>query len=230
MLPAYFYRATRSCETTALSEWGLVGEVPRTLTNEKEPASKTRAIAKSNSPKLSTFTKEVRVVEKGEPPTNSGASENGKPPASVEAGTEKIYLSKTWQFNLEGASVVSCSPSQDGAHVVVLTKTIFHPQGGGQPADQGSISTADGSTVFDVHMVKEDRATGLVEHTGKFSVGSVESFQAGAGSLSLKIDEERRRTCARVRELTHIIEFCSYLRAILPLSIREILPGFKFTL
>ena len=215
MLPAYFYRATRSCEATALSEWGLVGEVPRTVTNEKEPASTTPALARSKSPKLSTFTEEVRVAEKSKPPTNSGASANGKPPASVVAGTEKIYLSETWQFTLEGASVVSCTPCDDGTHVVVLTKTIFHPQGGGQPADQGSISTADGCTVFDVNMVKEDRATGLVEHTGKFSVGSAESFQAGAGSLSLKIDEERRRTCARVRELIYIIEFrsCPYSNA-----------------
>jgi len=197
MLPAYFYRASRSCEAAALSEWGLVCETPQKQALDKELACAAHTLTKSKSTNNNTSTKEANVAEIGKP-TNSGASGNGKPSASAAAGTEKIYLSKTWQFTLEGVMVVSWTPGEDGTHEVVLNKTIFHPQGGGQPADQGTISTADGSTVFNVHMVKEDRATGLVEHNGKFSVGSAESFQTASGSLNLKIDEDRRRTCARV--------------------------------
>ena len=33
----------------------------------------------------------------------------------------------------------------DGRHVLILDRTVFHPQGGGQPADNGFIITVDDS-------------------------------------------------------------------------------------
>jgi len=44
--------------------------------------------------------------------------------------------------------VLSCSPMEDGNFRVVLAATLFHPQGGGQPSDQGSINRARVVRVF----------------------------------------------------------------------------------
>lgn len=40
------------------------------------------------------------------------------------------------------AKVVSCSPAADGHFEVILAATLFHPQGGGQPSDVGTIAGA----------------------------------------------------------------------------------------
>ncbi|QDY43799.1 alanyl-tRNA editing protein [Candidatus Pantoea soli] len=38
--------------------------------------------------------------------------------------------------------VISCEPQDDGRFRVLLTDTLFHPQGGGQPSDQGTLGAA----------------------------------------------------------------------------------------
>ncbi|MFI8415844.1 alanyl-tRNA editing protein [Serratia sp. NPDC078593] len=38
------------------------------------------------------------------------------------------------------AEVVACTPFDDALYAVELNTTIFHPQGGGQPADKGSLN------------------------------------------------------------------------------------------
>lgn len=44
------------------------------------------------------------------------------------------------------AAVLSCVPQADGRWAVLLDRTAFFPEGGGQPADQGTL-TADGQSV-----------------------------------------------------------------------------------
>mmetsp|Transcript_49391 Transcript_49391/g.99425 ORF Transcript_49391/g.99425 Transcript_49391/m.99425 type:complete len:339 (-) Transcript_49391:182-1198(-) len=139
-----------------------------------------------------------------------------KPPSRGQA-TEKLYLKNTWLFEFVGASLVSSSEDEEGEMVLVLDKTIFHPQGGGQPTDMGTISAANAE--FSVSMVKEDRSTGLVLHTGRFTRGSVTAFQqtqeaqspssssGGQGQgLSLAVDQGRRRECARLHSAGHALD------------------------
>ena len=35
-----------------------------------------------------------------------------------------------------------CRPAEDGRYAVILDKTLFHPQGGGQPGDTGTLGDA----------------------------------------------------------------------------------------
>ena len=53
---------------------------------------------------------------------------------------------------------------QEGQKVVVLEKTIMHPQGGGQPSDEGYLS--QGNTKFNIEAlnIKDD----VILHVGKF--------------------------------------------------------------
>lgn len=55
--------------------------------------------------------------------------------------TEKLYYtSADLQLDTE---VLSCTPETDGRFRVELSSTLFHPQGGGQPSDRGSIGGAN---------------------------------------------------------------------------------------
>ena len=62
--------------------------------------------------------------------------------------TEKLYYQDAHQAAFE-ARVVSCQPGKHG-YDVVLDRTCFYPEGGGQPADEG---TLDGIFVTDVQEI-----------------------------------------------------------------------------
>ena len=58
--------------------------------------------------------------------------------------TRKLYLSDTYLFEATAIVVGSeAIPGQDDLWSVTLDQTPFHPQGGGQPSDVGTISSAD---------------------------------------------------------------------------------------
>lgn len=51
--------------------------------------------------------------------------------------TERLYYTSD---ATEGrARVLGCLPEADGRYAITLNQTLFHPQGGGQPADRGWI-------------------------------------------------------------------------------------------
>ncbi|MGY5958512.1 alanyl-tRNA editing protein [Kosakonia sp. BK9b] len=52
--------------------------------------------------------------------------------------TERLYY--TSDTLTCTAQVLRCEAQDDGRYTVVLNKTVFHPQGGGQPADNGTIA------------------------------------------------------------------------------------------
>ena len=60
--------------------------------------------------------------------------------------TEKLYDKDAYLMTFE-AEVLSCSSDADNRYAVVLDKTAFFPEGGGQKSDTG---TLDDATVFDV--------------------------------------------------------------------------------
>ena len=75
---------------------------------------------------------------------------------------------------------------------IVLKATIFHPQGGGQKADQGWIGDARV-----LHVANED---GVIVH----QVDSVEALIAGQ-QVSLRVHEASRRLHSRLHTAGHLI-------------------------
>lgn len=102
---------------------------------------------------------------------------------------------------------------EEAFFVVVTEKTIFHPQGGGQPSDVGSMelisstssTTSDGTLVFDVQAVRMDALhDGQVLHFGRFSSSASTTFHAGQ-PVHQAIDVPKRTLYSRLHTAGHVL-------------------------
>ena len=86
---------------------------------------------------------------------------------------------------------------------IVLLKTCFYVEAGGQVADQGVIRSGDGDTAWSVQVddVREAVA-GLVVHVGEVGSGRP---QVGDGAVAV-VDERRRIDIARNHTATHLLQ------------------------
>jgi Ser-tRNA(Ala) deacylase AlaX len=110
--------------------------------------------------------------------------------------TELVYYGDTYLFRLS-ARVIEYRRSENRG-TVILDKTIFYPQGGGQPTDTGVIRSANAT--MKVIMVKQNVYEGQVEHSGimdgDFSIGD---------KVDLEIDEAARLLHARIHSGGHLL-------------------------
>jgi len=104
--------------------------------------------------------------------------------------TEAVYYSKPKLRSLS-ARVLYADDRR-----VVLDRTIFYPEGGGQLSDRGTISSG-GKTA---QVMDAQRSRGVVVH---FTSGEVD-FRAG-DEVECKVDWERRMSLARHHSSTHIL-------------------------
>ena len=98
---------------------------------------------------------------------------------------------------MAGASVPAASHGDEVE--VVLDRTPFYAEGGGQLADQGRLEVATGA-VLSVHDVQTPLA-GVVVHRARVEVGEV---TVGATVRSV-VDVERRRSISRAHTATHLV-------------------------
>jgi alanyl-tRNA synthetase len=108
---------------------------------------------------------------------------------------------------LEGAKVVALVVENEQAEelmpgveaIVVLDKTPFYAEMGGQVADHGAL-TADGMT-FTVTDVQKNKG-GKYMHYGKLTQGTLKLGDA----VTAAIDADRRRAIARAHSATHLLD------------------------
>lgn len=121
--------------------------------------------------------------------------------------TKLLYLEN---FNLlTSQAMVIDVFNEEGRDVVVLDQTIFYPQGGGQPYDQGTI---DSSTAE--FLVEEVRfVEGIVKHIGKFvppqrdpAIGGKNGTFTKGETVTLTVSEERRRLHSRLHSAGHVVD------------------------
>lgn len=86
---------------------------------------------------------------------------------------------------------------ENGQLEIVLDATIFYPFGGGQPADQGTITTETGK----VEVRNVQMRDGIVFHECKLMEGVVQDDQ----DATLDLDWDRRHWNMRVHTAGHII-------------------------
>ena len=112
--------------------------------------------------------------------------------------TERIYYSYTSAkpFNAE---IVKLCPVLNGETQVVLDRTIFYPDGGGQPADRGTIN---GVPILDVRE-KDGEIFHLV------SAEDAEKLEVGKAELTL--DSRRRRDHTQLHTGQHLLSGTLFL-------------------
>ncbi|MFL6179555.1 MAG: alanine--tRNA ligase [Actinomycetes bacterium] len=82
---------------------------------------------------------------------------------------------------------------------VVLDRTPFYAEGGGQLADGGTIALANGA-IIEVDDVQQP-VDGLIVHRGRVVDGAAETGVAAVGA----VDVERRRAISRAHTATHMV-------------------------
>ncbi len=111
--------------------------------------------------------------------------------------TKLNYLDDTYLF--ESSAILIELRENEKGKVIILDKTIFYPQGGGQPADHGEIISEN--AIFSVTDVRLNE-DGTVWHFGKFKSGE---FQKG-DEVTLKIDKNRRILNTELHSAGHLLD------------------------
>lgn len=110
--------------------------------------------------------------------------------------TTLLYMEQMQQLEAE-AHIIRLEP-QDGRLIVYLDQTIFYPQGGGQPYDQGVIENDHAKfRVAEVRFVE-----GEVQHIGQYESGEL----AAGDSVVCHVDKDRRELHARLHSAGHIVD------------------------
>jgi Ser-tRNA(Ala) deacylase AlaX len=117
--------------------------------------------------------------------------------------TEREYYNDTYKYEFEGTILDIQEPNgEEGAqYKIIFDKTIFHPQGGGQPKDRGFLVSEDGSIKFEVTDLKnQDDA---ILHVGNYSGDT--RFEVGA-TVKQQIDGEFRSIHAKIHSAGHLLD------------------------
>jgi len=108
--------------------------------------------------------------------------------------TEELFRHDAYLKSCD-ATVVSAGP--DG---IVLDRTVFYPEGGGQPGDTGTLTTEDGRAIAIVD-ARKDRETG--EHRHVPAEGA--ALPAAGDTVSCAIDWDRRHRLMRIHTTLHLM-------------------------
>lgn len=146
--------------------------------------------------------------------TMSTAIETPSSPQSVDekvSPTNRLYYNDTYLFESKSVVVgVEELPSLDKkkpdekVKAVVLEDTIFHPQGGGQPSDVGTIDSTDGKVSFNVTAVRANMETGVIYHYGEFL--SESGILKSGDEVMLLVKSDERLKNARLHSAGHLID------------------------
>ena len=102
-------------------------------------------------------------------------------------------------------------PEPEGKVSLTFDRSIFHPQGGGQPTDVGTVtlSSPDNITVR-VFFVRHCKDSGRVLHDCELLSPSQTSVEKLAAAIShpvqMEVDKQTRRTNARIHSAGHLLD------------------------
>ena len=101
--------------------------------------------------------------------------------------TERLYY--TCDETEARAQVVHCLTEADGRYAIELNQTLFHPQGGGQPADRGWI----GGIAVEGVVTRGDRVMHIIAQP------------LPPGEVAIRVDEAAWRLHSRLHSAGHLI-------------------------
>lgn len=105
---------------------------------------------------------------------------------------KRVYWDNTYLFEHE-AVITEIGTDHLGTYLR-LNETIFHPQGGGQPSDEGTINGVPVIKLLDLRDIEQ------INHY----VGDASNFKVG-DRVQLKIDKEKRLEYAALHTAGHVV-------------------------
>ena len=108
--------------------------------------------------------------------------------------TERLYYNSTKTLSCT-AHILDIKNIDDQSYLL-LDKTVFHPQGGGQPSDDGYIS---GVATVKVINNQEGNIEHIIPKNHDFKIGEV---------VELSVNEENRWKHAALHTAGHLIDIC----------------------
>ncbi|XP_020583457.1 uncharacterized protein LOC110026722 isoform X2 [Phalaenopsis equestris] len=111
-------------------------------------------------------------------------------------------------YVLQSTAIFLSFEQVDGRLAMILDSTIFHPQGGGQPADKGVIFCS--GFTFVVEDVRSNN--GVVFHFGYIdnSQANCESNLKERQEVTLQVDAQRRDLNSRIHSAGHLLDICMH--------------------
>ena len=120
--------------------------------------------------------------------------------------TQLLYLEDSYQKSMD-AQILEVIPESEGKYRVLLDKTVFYAMGGGQPTDQGVLSTVSWTGEVYQVMIKDGELWHYVTSLSSPTVGD---------SVQGTINWDRRYKNMRLHTAGHIIDFAMYLLGYTP--------------
>lgn len=112
--------------------------------------------------------------------------------------TELTYLKEMNKAN-DNAEINKIIPENRTHTYLILDRTIFHPKGGGQPSDRGTIRSDN----FEVNVKKALYCQGIVVHWAKIISG-----EPVVGPATCEIDWAFRHLVMRRHTAAHLLDHC----------------------
>jgi len=118
--------------------------------------------------------------------------------AEGQPKTELIYL-RDMNRTRNDSKAIKVVPEKKSHAYFILDRTIFHPKGGGQPSDRGTIRGKE----FEATVKKTINYQGVVLHWGKMITGT-----PSPGPVTGEIDWEFRHLIMRRHTAAHLLDHC----------------------
>ncbi|PSK42023.1 hypothetical protein B9Z65_3937 [Elsinoe australis] len=117
---------------------------------------------------------------------------------SAEATVQSIHLVSS----LSEANSSLFKQTSENDFIVITERTIFHPQGGGQPSDVGNMTSSSGANFFVTAARTDAEGLGHVLHLGSFATDA--RFKTG-DKVTQTIDSAKRLYYSRLHTAGHVL-------------------------
>jgi Ser-tRNA(Ala) deacylase AlaX len=117
----------------------------------------------------------------------------------METALVKEFLMDSYKFTTRAAILHVAQENEK--YKIKLSRTVFHPQGGGQPSDTGFIR--QGSALFQVDSAEHDRSDENIWHLGQFQ--SEIQFSLSE-EVDVEVDGVKRLLNARLHSAGHLLD------------------------
>ena len=115
--------------------------------------------------------------------------------------TQTLYLDDSYSKEMD-AQILELQPEGNGKYRVLLDKTIFYPMGGGQPTDQGKLTSS--TWLGDVYQV-------IVKDGDIWHFVNSSSSPTQGHPIHGEINWERRYKNMSVHSAGHVVDFAMHL-------------------